>query len=89
MARKSYKMEQQSAQRIPIIGVGAEQDHIDQPVSSGDTIALDTDFAMTDGNQTIHENKKTGKSWSLKLSHSATSHGFCRQCRGLQGRSPK
>lgn len=79
MARKSYKMEQESAQRIPIIGVGAEQDHIEQPVSSGDTIALDSDATMMDGqkdddgHRTIRENENTGKSYTFLVQRSAIS----------------
>ena len=67
MARKSFKQEKESAQRIPISFVTAEQSHFEQPMSSGDTIAIDSDATMTDGQvddtyQTNRENKRTGKS---------------------------
>lgn len=66
MARKPIKREQQAVQRMPITFVATEQDTMEQPVSSGDTIAIDSDVTMTDGRadegyQTNHENKKTGK----------------------------
>ena len=65
MARK-VKREQQAAQTMPITFAATEQDPVEQPVSSGDTIALDSDVTMADGQgddgyQTNHESKKTGK----------------------------
>ena len=67
MARKLIKPEQQSIQTMPITYVAAEQDSIEQPISSGDTIAVDSDVTMTEGqvdegDQMIYENRKTGKS---------------------------
>ena len=62
MARKSIKSEQLQAQRTPVAVVATEQ-----PISSGDTIAIDSDVTMTDGprdegHHMVHEHKKTGKS---------------------------
>ncbi len=65
MARK-IKREQQAAQTMPITFAATAQDPVGQPVSSRDTIALDSDATMTDGQaddgyRTNRENKKTGK----------------------------
>ncbi len=65
MARK-IKREQQAAQKMTITFAATEQDPVEQPVSSGDTIALDSDVTMTDGHgddgyRTNRENKKTGR----------------------------
>lgn len=67
MARKSIKREQQAAQRMPVTYVAAEQNPNEQPISSGDTIAIDSDVTMTDGQadkgyQKNREHKRTGKS---------------------------
>ena len=49
MARKSVKKEQLTAQRMPATFEAAEQNYIEQPISSGDTIAIESDATMTDG----------------------------------------
>ncbi|KAF6240067.1 hypothetical protein HO173_001677 [Letharia columbiana] len=64
MARKSIKREQQAAQRMPVTRVAAEQNPNEQPISSGDTIAIDSDVTMTDGQadegyQKNREHKRT------------------------------
>ena len=66
MARKPIKREKQAVQAMPITFAATEQDTMKQPVSSGDTIAIDSDVTMIDGQvdegyQTNYENKKTGK----------------------------
>ena len=66
MARKSIKSERPT-QKLPVSFANAEQSHVHQPVSSGDTIPLDSDITMEDGSmdegcQTNHLNKRFGKS---------------------------
>lgn len=67
MARKSVKQEQQVAQRMPVTFVTAENNPIEHPISSCDTIAIDSDATMTDcqgdeNYQTNREHKWTSKS---------------------------
>ena len=69
MARKSIKQEQQAAQKMPLTFVAADETPIEQPISSGDTIAIDSDATMTDGqveegSETNRGHKKTGKSYT-------------------------
>ena len=66
MARKSIKSER-STQKLPVSFASTEQSHVHHPVSSGDTVPLDSDITMEDGSieegcQTNHVNKKFGKS---------------------------
>lgn len=66
MARKSIKREQPPTYKLPSDLATTEQSHIEHPVSSGDTIAMDFDVIMADGlvdegYHTNHEIKKTGK----------------------------
>lgn len=66
MARKSVKHEQQVAQRMPVTFVTAENNPIEHPISSCDTIAIDSDATMTDcqgdeNYQTNREHKRTNR----------------------------
>lgn len=49
MARKTIKREQQTTPKMPITFVAVEQDPVEQPISSGDTVAIESDATMTDG----------------------------------------
>lgn len=71
MARKSIKHEQLPIQKPPTNFAPMGESHVEHPVSSGDTIAMDFDVTMTDGlvdegYHTNHENKMTGKFRSLE-----------------------
>ena len=66
MARKSIKSERPT-QKLPVSFASTEQSHDHHPVSSGDTIPLDSDVTMEDGSmdegcQTNYLNRKLGKS---------------------------
>ena len=66
MARKSIKSELPT-QKLPVSFANTEQSHNHHPVSSGDTIPLDSDITMEDGSmdegcQTNNLNKRFGKS---------------------------
>ena len=66
MARKSIKSERPPIQKLPVSFADTEQSHAYHPVSSGDTIALDSDITMEDGTvddgcQTNRSNKRFGK----------------------------
>ena len=67
MARKTIKREQQTTPKMPITFVAVEQDPVEQPISSGDTVAIESDATMTDGqvdegHQTKRKHRKAGKS---------------------------
>ena len=66
MARKSTNQGQQAAQRMPIVVVAAKQPPTEQPISSGDTVAMEADSTVADGQvdegyHTNYENKESGK----------------------------
>ena len=66
MARKSIKSERPT-QKLPVSFANTEQSHVHHPVSSGDTIPLDSDITMEDGSmdegcQANHLNNKFGES---------------------------
>lgn len=66
MARKSIKREQQQMQKLPTNFATTEEDQVEHPASSGDTIVMDFDVTMVDalvdeGHHGNHENKKTSK----------------------------
>lgn len=72
MARTAFKQERQAAQRMPIKVVAAETPPVEQPVSSADAIATESDSTVADGlvdegYHTNHENKNSGKFDRQKL----------------------
>ena len=72
MARKSIGREQLPIQKSPANFAPTGACHVEHPISSGDTIAMDFDVTMTDGlldegYHTNHENKMTSKFRSLEI----------------------
>ncbi len=66
MARNPLKREQHLKQKLPTNFTATERREVEHPVSSGDTVAMDSDIAIDDGlvaeeRQRNPENKKTGK----------------------------
>ena len=59
-------MARPQTQKVPSNHATTEQKEVQSPISSGDTVVMDFDFAMTNGHvdegyHTNHESKKTGK----------------------------
>ena len=73
MARTSFKLERQAAQRMPIAVVAAKTPPVEH--SSGDTVAMESDSTMADGLgdegcQTNHENNESGN-FTLRKFHTS------------------
>ena len=60
MARKS-KTEKSPVQKLPVNLAATERQEVQDPLSSGDTIAIDYDVPMEDAAINDHDNEKTSK----------------------------
>ena len=66
MSIRTIHMARPQTQKLPSNFATIEQTEVENPISSGDTVAMDCDIAMVDGSvdegyHTNHEYKKKGK----------------------------